>query len=51
MKSGPHAGKTLDYKAELERISSFPVTAYEARYVGDDEKLADELVITRVTPR
>jgi hypothetical protein len=48
MVSGSHAGKTLDYQTALEKLTGFDVASYEAHYVGEDEKLADELIIKRV---
>lgn len=48
MVSGSHSGKTLDYQRELEKLTGFDVASYEAHYVGEDEKLADELIIRRV---
>jgi hypothetical protein len=48
MRSGTHAGKTVDYQTALENLTGFKVGSYEAHYVGDDEKLADELVIKKV---
>lgn len=47
MKSGPHTGKTGDYAAELQKLTGFPVSSYEARYVDSGAKLADEIMFVK----
>jgi hypothetical protein len=43
-----HAGKTGEYMAALQQLTGFPVSAYEGRYVNDDARLADEIVIVPI---
>jgi hypothetical protein len=48
LKSGTHAGKTQDYAKALKSLTGLPVESFEAHYVGDDEKPADELVLEQI---
>lgn len=49
MRDPSHAAKTGAYSSELAKLTGFPVDAFEARYVGDDAKLAEEILIVPAT--